>query len=92
MNEFSDNITLHAKNLSIDLKKIELREESGDELLKIRNVELMPVNDFLIIYPQKILSKLRKYVVKIPFEGTLDTDLLGYYRSSYVDKESRKRM
>lgn len=92
VNEFCDNITLHAKNLTIDTKKIELTEISENEALKIRNVELMPKHDFLIIYPQKILSKFRKYVVKIPFEGTLDTDLIGYYRSSYYDKEYKKRV
>lgn len=92
VNEFCDNITLHAKNLTIDAKKIELFEVSQNEVMKIRNVEFMPKHDFLIIYPQSILSKFRKYVVKIPFEGSLDTDLVGYYRSSYLDKEAGKRM
>ncbi|XP_070497871.1 aminopeptidase N-like [Chironomus tepperi] len=92
VNEFCDNITLHAKNLTIDTKKIELNEISENEALKIRHVELMPKHDFLIIYPQKILSKFRKYTVKIPFEGSLDTDLVGYYRSSYFDKELNKRV
>lgn len=80
VHEFSDNITLHAKNLTIATKDIELYEFSQNEKIKIRNVEFIAKHDFLVISPQNILSKLRKYVVKIPFEGTLDTDLVGYYR------------
>jgi aminopeptidase N len=92
VHEFSDNITLHAKNLTIATKDIELHEVSQNEKIKIRNVEFVPKHDFLVIFPQSILSKFRKYVVKIPFEGSLDTDLIGYYRSSYLDKASGKRM
>lgn len=81
VHEFVDNITLHAKNLTIATKDIELYEISTpNEKIKIRNVEFITKHDFLVISPQNILSKLRKYVVKIPFEGTLDTDLVGYYR------------
>jgi aminopeptidase N len=92
VHEFADNITLHAKNLSIATKDIELLDMSTNEPLKIRNVEFVTQHDFLIIHPQGILSKFRKYMLKIPFDGTLDGDLVGYYRSSYLDKASGKRM
>ncbi|KAG5673914.1 hypothetical protein PVAND_003915 [Polypedilum vanderplanki] len=92
VHEFADNITLHAKNLTIPTMNIELRDVTENENVKIKSVELMPKHDFLIIYPQSILSKFRKYVVKIPFVGSLDTDLVGYYRSSYLDKAANKRI
>jgi aminopeptidase N len=92
VHEFADNITLHAKNLTIATTNIELRDITENESVKIKSVELMPKHDFLIIYPQTILSKFRKYVVKIPFVGSLDTDLVGYYRSSYMDKAAGKKV
>jgi Peptidase M1 N-terminal domain len=107
VNAFADNITLHTKNLTIATDSIKLYEMQGnstvDELeasekemseseKKIRKFQFVDKHDYLIIYPANILSKLRKYVVKIPFEGDLDTSLLGYYRSSYYDKKAGKKM
>lgn len=105
VNAFADNITLHSKNLTIDTEKIKLyelqanstaddfQEKVGEhEEKKIRKVQLVTKDDYLIIYPVNILSKLRKYVVYIPFEGSLEQSLLGYYRSSYFDKQQQKRM
>lgn len=107
VNAFADNITLHTKNLTIATDKIRLYElqsnnsvdvlqanEKGflDDERKIRKTEFVPKHDYLIIYPVNILSKFRKYVVYIPFEGVLDTSLLGYYRSSYFDKKEGRKM
>lgn len=107
VNAFADNITLHTKNLTIETDKIKLYElqgnssvetlqadESGsaDSEKKIRKFQFVPKHDYLIIYPANILSKFRKYVLEIPFEGILDTSLLGYYRSSYFDKQAGKKM
>lgn len=103
VNAFADNITLHSKNLTIATDKIKLYElqgnktvetmqanesEQSDDERKIRKFQFLPKNDYLIIYPQSILSKFKKYVVQIPFEGPLTPGLLGYYRSSYVDKKT----
>lgn len=107
LNAFSDNITLHTKNLTITTDKIKLFELQGnnsvDTLMqsedarladerKIRKFQFVPKHDYLIIYPSNIMSKLRKYVVKIEFEAPLTTALLGYYRSSYFDKASQQKM
>jgi aminopeptidase N len=102
---FADNITLHTKNLTIDTEKIKLFELQGNNTVddiqanageseekKIRKFQFVPKDDYLIIYPVNILSKLRKYVVYIPFEGNLTQSLLGYYRSSYFDKQQQKKM
>jgi Peptidase M1 N-terminal domain len=101
---FADNITLHTKNLTIDTDKIKLYELQGnntveslenaseEDVRKIRKFQFVPKDDYLIIYPVNILSKLRKYVVYIPFEGNLTQSLLGYYRSSYFDKQAQKKM
>lgn len=107
VNAFADNITLHTKNLTISTEKIRLFElQANDSVenlqnenkdhseaeLKIRKFNFLPKNDYLVISPVNILSKFRKYVVKIPFEGTLDSGLLGYYRSSYFDKSTSKKV
>lgn len=107
VNAFADNITLHTKNLTIATDKIKLYElqsnksvdslqanEEGfaDDERKIRKFQFVPKHDYLIIYPVNILSKFRKYAVRIPFEGLLDTSLAGYYRSSYLDKNADQKM
>lgn len=107
VNAFADNITLHTKNLTISTDKIRLFElqgnntvdslqgvekDSSEDERKIRKFQFVPKHDYLIIYPTNILSKFRQYVLRIPFEGPLTTSLLGYYRSSYYDKEADKKM
>lgn len=107
INAFADNITLHTKNLTIPTDKIRLFElpanksvemlqanekEMSESERKIRKFQFVKEHDYLIIYPGNILSKFRKYVVHIPFEGKLDSSLLGYYRSSYFDKKEGKKM
>lgn len=105
VHSFADNITIHTKNLTIDTDKIKLYELQGNNTVeslqakadeadekKIRKFQFVPKDDYLIIYPVNILSKLRKYVVYIPFEGNLTQSLLGYYRSSYFDKQQQKKM
>lgn len=102
VNAFADNITLHTKNLTIATDQIKLYElpnnksidalQTGEDERKVRKFQFVPKHDYLIIYPTSILSKFRKYVVRIPFEGSLDTSLLGYYRSSYFDKKAGKKM
>ena len=101
VNAFADNITLHTKNLTIGTDKIKLYELQGnrtieslqaDDERKIRRVEFVTKHDYIVIYPMNILSKFRKYAIHIPFEGSLDQSLLGYYRSSYFDKKSEKKM
>lgn len=95
---FADNITLHVKNLTVPTDKIRLYELKdnvtldtlGDDLA-IRKVEFLHKHDYMIIFPKNILSKYRKYIVFIPFEGLLENSLLGYYRSSYYDKKSAKK-
>lgn len=107
VNAFADNITLHTKNLTIATDEIKLYELQGNSTAedlqmnekdysederKIRKTQFVTKHDYMIIYPLNILSKFRKYAVKIPFEGILDSNLYGYYRSSYFDKKAGKKM
>lgn len=107
VNAFTDNITLHVKNLTIPFDQIKLYElpvnktvndiiqkpdEFADDEKKIRKSEFVIKHDYLIITPVNILSKFRKYAIFIPFHGNLDQSLLGYYRSSYFDKQAGKKM
>lgn len=102
---FADNITLHTKNLTVFTDQIKLYELQGnatvetlrananeDDERKIRKIQFAPKDDYLIVYPVNILSKVRKYVVYIPFEGKLTQSLLGYYRSSYFDIKTQQKM
>lgn len=40
-----------------------------EDEMRIKSVEYLPKNDYLVIFPKNILSKHRKYVIYIPFEG-----------------------
>lgn len=107
VNAFTDNITLHSKNLTIPFDKIKLYEltanKTVDDIItnpdnftadekKIRKTEYVTKHDYLIVTPLNILSKFRKYALYISFEGSLDQSLLGYYRSSYFDKKAGEKM
>lgn len=96
----TDNITLHVKNLTISDKELKLYEYTEklniEEQIKkerekeIYNISYVPINDFIILsVPHLVVNQ--KYLLKIPFEGTLESSLLGYYRSSYIDRQTNQR-
>lgn len=96
----TDNITLHVKNLTIsdkDLKLYEYAEELNiaeqmktEREKEIYNISYVPINDFIILsVPNLVVNQ--KYLLRIPFEGALETGLSGYYRSSYIDRQTNQR-
>lgn len=99
MNVFEDtnNITLHSKNLTIHTDQITVTERipnssKDDKPLKIASTEFLIENDYFVIHTTETLKKDTEYVVYIPFEGVLSQSLTGYYKSSYYDLKSQKKM
>uniref|UniRef100_A0A182K329 Aminopeptidase n=1 Tax=Anopheles christyi TaxID=43041 RepID=A0A182K329_9DIPT len=93
----TDNIILHSKNLTLVEKRISLREiepgkQSNDSLIDIKSVQYAKENDFVIFNLGTLLKQGHKYEILIPFESSLNTGLLGYYRSSYVDMASKQKI
>lgn len=93
MTENTKNITLHAKNLNIPSDEIVLHQLKGDDKrhVSINRTEFQPEFDFFIIYTNEVLQKDAQYDVFIPFNSDLSKGLLGFYRSSYVDKQSNEK-
>ncbi|XP_063992148.1 uncharacterized protein LOC135170322 [Diachasmimorpha longicaudata] len=83
----TDKITLHASNLTI--AKSELRN-AANVLIETKCNPLNPTNDFLIINLTQVIAP-GTYKLKLEYEGKLNDDLKGFYRSSYVDDYGKKR-
>lgn len=95
VSESTRNITLHAKNLNINTNEIIVKSISNnsksDAQIPIERSEFITENDFFVIHTNDELVKGGIYEVSIPFNGTLSSGLLGYYRSSYNDKRSKQK-
>ncbi|CAO1423722.1 unnamed protein product [Diamesa serratosioi] len=94
---FTDNITLHVKDLTILTNQIKLYElmndtNTSDKELAIQNIEFLPEHDFMVIFLNNSIHEKIKYQIYIPFEAPLESALLGYYKSSYIDKATSKRV
>ncbi|XP_023037703.1 aminopeptidase N [Drosophila willistoni] len=81
------NITLHAKNLTIDKTGISVKSSRDSNC--IENVELSEKYEFYIMYLCKELNAGEKYILEIPFKGQLNESQTGYYKSSYNDTENK---
>lgn len=66
--------------------------EDGNKSMFVENTDFDTEHEFFIIYTMEILKKGQDYELYIPFEAELNQGLLGYYRSSYVDQKSQKRL
>ncbi|XP_030371519.1 aminopeptidase N-like [Scaptodrosophila lebanonensis] len=83
--EDTKNITLHAKNLTIDESLIKLREINGDRQICIASTEVNTVHDFYIMHTCQELLAGSTFELTLPFNSELNRQLEGYYRSSYQD-------
>ncbi|XP_058833105.1 aminopeptidase N [Topomyia yanbarensis] len=88
------NVTLHSKNLTIAEKDVKLTELSPGEPkpIEIKRVQYITDNDYVVFHASEHMKKGKQYEISIPFEGPLGTGLLGYYRSSYVDQRTQKKI
>ncbi|XP_017083204.1 aminopeptidase N-like [Drosophila eugracilis] len=86
------NITLHSKDLEIDEAQITLRQVSGEGLKDncVSSTEVNPNHDFYILHTCQELVAGHAYELELPFSAELQDQLVGYYRSSYVDPVSNE--
>ncbi|XP_065072851.1 aminopeptidase N-like [Ochlerotatus camptorhynchus] len=85
------NVTLHAKHLTINESKTSITDLNSSQPLTVVTVDYDLQNDFLIIRTSEQLSADNRYQLTIPFEAELKSDVIGYYRSSYLDSDSGQR-
>lgn len=90
--ENANNITLHARNLTIDQTLIQIRNLNGAEQdISLNSIEVNPLHDYYIIKLSEPLVKDGRYLLKMPFKAELNTNLFGYYRSVYTDKATGEK-
>uniref|UniRef100_A0A8D8EWM7 Aminopeptidase n=2 Tax=Culex pipiens TaxID=7175 RepID=A0A8D8EWM7_CULPI len=92
--EDANNVTLHSKNLTLGEKDIKLVQisDAGSEPVELKQIQYIKDNDYVVFHAAKSLQKGKRYEISIPFEGSLGTGLLGYYRSSYFDQQRKTKV
>jgi len=89
--ENTKNITLHAKNLTIDESQITLKDtSSANKKNCISSTEVNSIHDFYVMHTCEQLLAGEKYELTMPFSADLNRQLEGYYRSSYLDPVANK--
>lgn len=86
----TNNITVHAKNLTINEEKVKVK--LIHDKIEIKEVKFDADNEFLVIVANETFRQGNKYMVYIPFEAPLSTGLQGYYKSSYFDNKRREKV
>lgn len=96
MAEGTKNITLHSKNLNITTKDIRInalssKDKKCNPKLSVESTEFLVEHDFFMIHTNEILEEGCRFEITIPFGSDLSTGLLGYYRSSYMDRQTKEK-
>lgn len=91
--ENTPNITLHAKHLNISTDDLAIHQLDGDNRrqVSVNRTESNEEFDFFVIHTSEELEKGSQYELFIPFKSELSKGLLGFYRSSYMDKQSNQK-
>lgn len=87
--EESKNITLHTLDLVIHEVKLALLNGTESKKIEITNKRHDIPHQFFIMETEKILSK-GFYELHFKYEGVLNDDLQGFYRSSYTDNGEKR--
>lgn len=91
--ENTPNITLHAKNMNISTDNLTIHRLNGNNRRQVfvNRTESKEEFDFFVIHANEPLEKDSQYELFIPFKSELSKGLLGFYRSSYVDKQTNEK-
>jgi len=87
--EATDTIVLHPCNLNIDSKSVVVAN-GGKNVIPVSSVSFDPKKELMNVKSTENFKPGDEYVLTIPFTGNITDDLVGYYKSSYVDKESNE--
>lgn len=85
----TDTITLHSNSLDIDTKSVVVAN-SGENVVPVSSVTFDPKKELMYVKSTENFKPGDEYVLTIPFTGNITDDLVGYYKSSYVDKENNQ--
>jgi aminopeptidase N len=86
--EDSDHITIHSRQIKIN--NVDLLNSSSSLIESNVTITYRQQVEFLIIKPTIPLLKGVIYWVVINYEGQLRDDNMGFYRSTYIDKNGKE--
>ncbi|XP_019636319.1 PREDICTED: aminopeptidase N-like [Branchiostoma belcheri] len=91
--ETSSYILLHTDKIEIvgGVSRPRLQGQDGGDTPTITSWSLHPENDFLLLKLDGDLIKDGVYIVRIHFRNVLRDQLIGHYRSSYLNGNKEKR-
>jgi len=87
--EATDTIVLHSNSLDIDTKSVVVANGGGN-VVPVGSVAFDPKKELMYVKSTENFKPGDEYVLTIPFTGNITDDLVGYYKSSYVDKENNQ--
>lgn len=85
----TDTIVLHSTNLNVDPKNVVITNKRGSAM-PVSKVSYNIEKQFMYVKSTDQFKVGSIYTLTIPFMGNITDDLVGYYRSSYVDEETHK--
>lgn len=88
--EATDTIVLHSNRLKIDSKNVIVANSGENIKLPVGSVSFDPKKDLMYVKSTVNFKPGDEYVLSILFTGNITDNLAGYYKSSYVDKESNQ--
>ncbi|KAK4881205.1 hypothetical protein RN001_004524 [Aquatica leii] len=88
--EETNQIILHSKNLTIHKSKVIVQDTLEKKSFKPTNIDFDEEKDFLIITVGNNLLTSQSYNLFIAYDGILDDNLDGYYKSSYYNSNTNK--
>jgi len=84
----ASNITLHAADLKIDNKTVEVVNTKSGDRVSVSGVEYDEDREFFILHTAAPLQSGTNYIIKIQYTAYLRDNLKGFYRSVYHDVET----
>ncbi|XP_005184074.3 glutamyl aminopeptidase-like [Musca domestica] len=88
--EDTKNITLHAKNLTINETQIDLKRLDGDFHWCLEGIEIVSEHDYYIILLCEALLGGGKYELHLNFGSTLNENIQGYFVTTYEDESTNE--
>lgn len=87
-----NEIVLHCNNLTIESLSVEYQRDHHTEVISYpeRNYECDMPYSFLRIPVKEALQENQEYIIKSKFQGHLQTNMRGFYRSSYHDSIGKR--
>lgn len=85
----TDTVVLHSIDLNINTEDVEL-VDGGGNTVPVSSVSFAPKKELMYVKAANKFKAGDEYVLTIPFMGNITDGLVGYYKSSYVDKEKNQ--